>query len=64
MRLVIDYSTLYFHKTPLVSRVHYNLYYVDQEVSDTAVEFVIIDEEYESFINVSLEKIRYQGDII
>ena len=63
MRLVIDYSTLYFHKgNPTdIPRTLQSLSKSIQEVSDTAVEFVIIDEEYESFYNFSLEENKVLG---
>ena len=63
MSLVIDYSTLYFHKgNPTgIPRTLQSLSKSIQEVSDSPVEFVILDEEYESFYNLSLEENKVLG---
>jgi glycosyltransferase involved in cell wall biosynthesis len=58
MRLVIDYSTSYFHEgNPTgIPRTLQSLSKAIQEVSGTPVGFVILDEGYKRFYNFSVEE--------
>ena len=59
MRLVIDYSTSYFHEgnpRPGIPRTLQSLSKAIQEVSDSPVEHVILDEEYKHFCNFSFKE--------
>lgn len=63
MRLVIDYSTSYFHEgNPTgIPRTLQSLSKAIHEVSDWPVEYVILDEEYKHFYNFSFKENKILG---
>jgi glycosyltransferase involved in cell wall biosynthesis len=63
MRLVIDYSTSYFHEgNPTgIPRTLKSLSKAIQDVSDLPVEYVILDEEYKHFNKFSFKENKILG---